>query len=168
RREARGVAVLPEGRAGEVARLAEPLAGAASALLADGSAREARMILAVGLDPRAEGKARQIARRAGIPVLKGDPEHGAAPLLGAFDAVLCASGTASLEAALAGASPVITYRLDPLSFAVAKRLVRTPHIALPNVLLGRRAFPELVQDDVTEARIAEAARDLLRRPELGR
>jgi lipid-A-disaccharide synthase len=46
--------------------------------------------------------------------------------------------------------------------------VRTPHIALPNVLLGRRAYPELLQDDVTEERVAGAARELLRRRDASR
>jgi lipid-A-disaccharide synthase len=162
--EALAVAVLPGSRAGEIARLAAPLAEAAALLTADGTAHAARMILAPGLDPRARGLAEAIARREGVDPVDGDAEHGAAPLLGAFDAVLCASGTASLEAALAGAAPVVAYRLDPLSFAVARRLLRTPHIALPNVLLGRRAFPELVQGDVTPEAIASAARDLLARP----
>jgi lipid-A-disaccharide synthase len=166
--DATAIGVLPGSRAGEIARLAEPLAAAAAQLLADGTASAARMILAPGLDPRARGHAEAIAHRAGIALTPGDPQHGAAKLLGAFDVVLCASGTASLEAALAGAPPVTAYRLDALSFAVARCLVRTPHIALPNVLLGRRAFPELVQDDATPARIAAAARDLLGRPDLGR
>ena len=58
---------------------------------------------------------------------------------------------------------LVTYRMDRLSFAVARRLVRTPHIALPNVLLDRRAYPELLQDAVTPERIAEAAERLLDR-----
>ena len=162
-RDATAVAVLPGSRAGEVRRLAEPLCAAATRLLRGGEATTARMIVARGMDPRAAALAVEIAGRAGIPVIEGDPDHGAAPLLGVFDVTLCASGTASLEAALAGAAPVVTYRLDRLSFAVARRLVQTPHIALPNVLLGRRAYPELVQDEVTEARIEGAARDLLQR-----
>jgi lipid-A-disaccharide synthase len=151
--------VLPGSRAGEVRRLARPLAEAAATLAAEGAA--ARMILAPGLDRRARAAAIAAARTADLPVIDGDPEHGAAPLLGAFDAALCASGTASLEAALAAAAPVVAYRLDALAFALARRLVRTPHVALPNVLLGRRAFPELLQDEVTPARLAAAARALL-------
>jgi lipid-A-disaccharide synthase len=165
---ATAIAVLPGSRAGEVRRLGEPLCAAAARLLRDGAANDARVIVARGAEPRAAALARAIAARAGIPVIEGDPDHGAATLLGAFDAALCASGTASLEAALAGAAPVVTYRLDRLSFAVARRLVRTPHIALPNVLLGRRAYPELLQDDVTEERVAGAARELLRRRDASR
>lgn len=164
RGDCRAIAVLPGSRAGEVKRLADPLAAAAARLIADGSAAAARMILAPGLDTRAAAIAEAIADRHGIEVTRGDPAEGAAPILGAFDAALCASGTASLEAAIAGCAPIVAYRLDRLSFAIARRLVRTPHIALPNVILGRRAFPELLQDEATPARIAAAGRDLLDRP----
>ena len=163
--DARALAVLPGSRPGEIRRLAEPLAQAAARLRAEGHAGALRMILAPALSPEARALAEAAARRAGIPLLAGDPTHGAAPLLGAFDLALCASGTASLEAALAGAAPVVAYRLDPLSHALARRLVRTPHIALPNILLGRRAYPELVQDEVSVEALAEAGRSLLAREE---
>jgi lipid-A-disaccharide synthase len=167
-RDARAVAVLPGSRVGEALRLARPLCEAAARLVADGSVDAARLLLAPGLAPRARAVAEAAARAAGVAVVEGDPVHGAAPLLGAFDVSLCASGTASLEAALAAAAPVVAYRLDPLAHAVARRLVRTPHIALPNVLLERRAFPELLQREVTAPRLAEAARGLLARPDEAR
>ncbi|MEO7327933.1 MAG: lipid-A-disaccharide synthase [Minicystis sp.] len=158
---ARAVAVLPGSRAGEIRRLADPLAQAAARLRAEGLIDEARMILAPSLAPEARALAETAAHRAGIRTLVGDPEHGAAPLLGAFDLSLCASGTASLEAALAGAAPVVAYRLDTPSYALARLLVRTPHVALPNVLLGRRAYPELLQDQVTVPALTAAGRSLL-------
>lgn len=154
------LAVLPGSRPGEIARLAAPLAEAAASLLASGAVASARIVVAPGLPSPSRLTLTLLARRVGIPVVLAPPE-GAAALLAGFDASLCASGTASLEAALAGAAPVVAYRLDALAFAVARRLVRTPHIALPNVLLGRRAFPELVQDEVTPARIAASALPLL-------
>jgi lipid-A-disaccharide synthase len=157
------LAVLPGSRRGEVARLAAPLTAAAASLVAAGAAPSARVILAPGLEAAARALVERLAREAGLPVVQADPERGAASLLPGFAASLCASGTASLEAALAGAAPVVAYRLDPLAYALARRLVRTPHIALPNVLLGRRAFPELLQGDVTPARLAGAARGLLAR-----
>lgn len=161
---ARALAVLPGSRVGEVRRLASPLCAAAALLVRAGVVTTARVVVASGAEARARALAASIADRAGIPVIEASPDHGAAPLLGAFEASLCASGTASLEAALAGAAPVVTYRLDRVSFAVARRLVQTPHIALPNVLLGRRAYPELLQDEVTPVRIASAAQGLLERP----
>ncbi len=56
-----------------------------------------------------------------------------------------ASGTATLECALLGVPMVVGYRLHPLSYMLARTLVRVPHIALVNLIAGRRAVPELVQ-----------------------
>ena len=84
-----------------------------------------------------------------------DAFKGAVVALGNFDGVHLGHQALFAQARqLAGAGPVVAYRLDPVSYALARRLVKTPHIALPNVLLGRRAFPELLQDAVTPARIA--------------
>jgi lipid-A-disaccharide synthase len=96
-----------------------------------------------------------------------DPQIGAMGVLRAFDASLCASGTVSLEAALSRAVPVIAYRVGVTTELAARMLVTTPDVALPNVLLGRRAFTELLQREVHAARIAQALADALdRRPAL--
>ncbi len=153
----RAVAVLPGSRAGEITRLAGHFCEAASILRARGDVEEARVLAAPWLDARARGVLEQAARRFGLKVAVADAEHGASPLLGAFDLALCASGTACLEAALAGLPTVIGYRVDPLTYALARRLVRSPHIGLPNVLLSRRAFPELLQDEATGPSLAAAA-----------
>jgi lipid-A-disaccharide synthase len=88
-------------------------------------------------------------------------------VLKAFDAAVCASGTVSLEATLARATPVVTYRVGLATELTARALLRTSHVALPNILLGRRAFPELLQRHANSDRIAEALTDVLeRRPEL--
>src|SRR5262249_40387847 len=81
--------------------------------------------------------------------------------LRAFDVALCASGTASLEAALAGAIPVVAYRVGLATELAARAFVRTPHIALPNVLLQRRVFAELLQRDVHASRLASAVAESL-------
>ncbi len=161
--EAEAIAVLPGSRAGEIARLAPALTEAASRLRAKRPGAYAAVIVAPGLSPEARAACLRAARSAGLPAIDGDPDHGAAPLLPAFDVSLVASGTASLEAALAGASPVVTYRLGSLSYAVARCLVKVPHIALPNVLLGRRAYPEVLQDDLTPERLTREATRLLER-----
>jgi lipid-A-disaccharide synthase len=160
---ARALAVLPGSRAGEIRRLAGPLCAAAAALRAEGAVAEARVILAAGLDATTRALAVAEARAAGLPTLDADAEHGAAACLGAFDGSLCASGTASLEAALAGAAPVVAARIDRAAYLAARLLVTAPHIALPNVILGRRAFLELIQGDATAPQIASAARAVLAR-----
>jgi lipid-A-disaccharide synthase len=79
-------------------------------------------------------------------------------VLRAFDATLCASGTASLEAVLARAIPVVAYRVGLVTELLARALLLSPHIALPNVLLGRRAFAELLQRDATTRALTRALR----------
>jgi lipid-A-disaccharide synthase len=125
------------------------------------------MFLAPSLDARAKEWARERARRAGIRVVDTTPEVGASEWLGAFDATLAAAGTATLESALAGAPPVIVYRVSALTATLARRLVRTPHVGLPNVVLGSGHYPELLQEEVEPKRVARALADLLdRRTEL--
>ncbi|HEX3472537.1 MAG TPA: lipid-A-disaccharide synthase, partial [Silvibacterium sp.] len=64
-------------------------------------------------------------------------------------ASLVASGTATVEAALIGNPFVVVYRVSPLSYAVARRVVDVPHVGMVNLIAGRRAVPELIQGDFT-------------------
>ena len=79
----------------------------------------------------------------------------------AADAALSKSGTTTLEAALAGTPQVIAYRMNPLSFLLARRLVRVPHIGLANQVAGRRFAPEMVQGEAKPAKLAAALLPLL-------
>ncbi len=76
--------------------------------------------------------------------------------LGAADVSLVASGTATLEAALIKRPMVITYKIARLSHWIGKRLVYLPYVGLPNVLAGRFVVPEILQDEATPERLAEA------------
>lgn len=85
--------------------------------------------------------------------------HSTAPLLSrlaAFDVALVASGTAALEVALAGVVPIVTYRTSALTAAIARRLLRIANVGLPNIVLGRKAFPELLQEQFTSDALARA------------
>jgi lipid-A-disaccharide synthase len=82
--------------------------------------------------------------------------------LAAADAVLTACGTATLEALLHKRPMVAAYRMAPLSWAVMSRLLRIPWVALPNILAGERLVPELLQDAVHPAALADARLDVLR------
>lgn len=77
------------------------------------------------------------------------------------DVALCASGTATLEAALAGVPTAVFYRLSWFSGELAKRLVQVPYVALPNLLLGEEVMPELLQDAATPAALVTAVHRLL-------
>ncbi|MBI2391597.1 MAG: lipid-A-disaccharide synthase [Deltaproteobacteria bacterium] len=143
------LAVLPGSRPSEIERLLAPFVEAARA-----AAIDARVLVAPSLDARS----REAIARSGVPAL--DAPDGAAPLLPAFDVALVASGTAALEAAAMGVPPVIAYAMHPVSFAIARRVVDTRKVGLPNVLLARAgqapAFEELLQDDVTPGALAAA------------
>lgn len=82
----------------------------------------------------------------------------------AADAVLVASGTATLEVALCKAPMVISYRVSALTAAYVQRKITVPHVGLPNVLLGRGAVPELLQEAATPQRLAEALLHWYRHP----
>ena len=77
---------------------------------------------------------------------------------------MVASGTATVEAALAATPTVIVYRVSPLTFRVARWLVRVSHVGMANLLAGERIFPELLQEDFTAARLVREALDLVRDP----
>ncbi|MDP8222023.1 MAG: lipid-A-disaccharide synthase [Candidatus Lernaella stagnicola] len=83
-------------------------------------------------------------------------------LLAVADAGVITSGTATLEAALARLPHVVVYRGNRLNFALARRLVKTDKIGLPNIVLDRIAFRELIQEDCTPEIVAAEAQDLLR------
>ncbi len=70
-------------------------------------------------------------------------------------ASVVASGTATVEAALAGNPFVVVYRVSPLTWAVAKRVVHVPHVAMANLIAGRRIVPELIQNDFTAANVVQ-------------
>jgi lipid-A-disaccharide synthase len=118
---------------------------------------EAWVLEAPGMDARTKAGLSDVATRCELAVVPTTEHGGAGALLGAFDLALSASGTACLEASLAGVPTVVAYRLDALAYAVAKRLVTTRWVALPNVLLGRPAIPELLQGDANASSIARAA-----------
>jgi lipid-A-disaccharide synthase len=74
------------------------------------------------------------------------------------------SGTASLENTLLGIPMVVMYKLSALTYAIAKRLIRVPYVAIPNILAGKALIPELLQSDATPEKLAAAARRLLDNP----
>jgi lipid-A-disaccharide synthase len=160
------VALLPGSRAHEVRRLAPALLQTVVELEKIGRSVEARVAVAPSLEPATAIWLRGLARSAQVGTIEVSPELGASEWLSAFDAALIASGTATLESALAAVPPVIVYRLSPLTAAVARRVVRTPFIGLPNIVLGAKHYPELLQEEATPPRIArEVARVLDTRKE---
>jgi lipid-A-disaccharide synthase len=92
----------------------------------------------------------------GVTVVEDGPS-----LLASATAALVKSGTTTLEAALAGVPFVTVYRTHPLTFSLAKRLVRVPHVALANLVAGERVVPEVLQGEAEPGRLSELLLPLL-------
>ena len=156
------IGLLPGSRPGEVERLLPPMLEAARRLAADDGRR--RFVL--GLAPtvaHAQVAAIRSKSAPGVPsinLVSGRTYE----VMAAADTLLIASGTATLEAALLGAPMVICYRVSRLTELLARALTRVRWIGLPNLVSGRAVVPELIQGEVTGARLAEEAARLLEDP----
>ena len=148
----RVVIVMPGSRRSEVGRLL-PIFGETLQRLA------ARLPGLVPVVPVAHSVAEAVRAATAtwpvkpILVAETDEKHDA---FAAADAALVKSGTSTLELALAGVPMVVAYRVNPLSAAIAKRLVKVKYAGLVNLLAGREVAPELIQDRCTPP-ILEAA-----------
>jgi lipid-A-disaccharide synthase len=78
---------------------------------------------------------------------------------------LVASGTATLECAVAGLPMLILYKVNPITYAVGRCLVKLPYIGMVNVIAGRKIMPEFLQGNADPGKLAEAALLLLGNPE---
>lgn len=84
--------------------------------------------------------------------------------LNAADCAIVASGTATVEAALAGTPMVVVYRVAPATAMVMRHMLRTPVIGMVNLIAQRRVAPELVQDGFTPEAVEREIRHLLESP----
>jgi lipid-A-disaccharide synthase len=152
------LALLPGSRTGECRRLAGLFLDTAQWLRDSGRPCTVAIPL-INAAARAVVEGELRARGAGLSctLLDGQAQQA----MTAADAVLLASGTATLEAMLLARPMVVAYRLAPLTYAIAKRLVRTPHVAIPNLLAGRRLVPEFIQHAATPAALGAALAGLL-------
>ena len=143
------LALFPGSRVQELRRHAKPFTAAA---------RE--------LQRRIPGLAVIVSRVSFLPA----PAYGVFPFPATGDAAslralatagLVKSGTSTLEAALAGMPFAVAYITHPATFFLARRLVRVPHVALANLVAGRRIVPEFIQRDMTREAVADALEPLL-------
>lgn len=151
------VLLMPGSRRQEIHRLFAPMLQAAGLLLQERPNTRFFLPVADGVD---ETVLQRMTSDAGIPVtLTHEYRYD---LMGLADVAIATSGTVVMEAALMGLPCVVLYRMAAFNYLIGKLLVHVEHISLPNILLGRRALPELLQDEVRPARIAEEARGLYR------
>ncbi|MDO5054559.1 MAG: lipid-A-disaccharide synthase [Pasteurella oralis] len=93
----------------------------------------------------------QVAPELELILLEGKARHA----MIAAEATLLASGTAALEAMLCKSPMVVGYRMKSTTYFLAKRLVKTEYVSLPNLLANEMLVPELIQDDCTAEKLAE-------------
>lgn len=152
------LALLPGSRAGEYRRLT-PLFLATARWLGE-QGRPCHLLLPL-VNRAARTAVKAALRRSGAGLSCTLVDGRAQEVMAAADAVLLASGTATLEAMLLARPMVVAYRLAPLTYAIARRLVRTPHVAIPNLLAGRAVVPEFIQHAATPAALGAALAGLL-------
>ena len=80
------------------------------------------------------------------------------------DCAICTSGTATLELALLGVPHVVVYKTSSLNYAIAKKILTTDYISLPNILSGQKIIPELLQSDVTPERVFKNLQPMINNP----
>ena len=119
--------------------------------------------------PAAQSVAGEVTAAAAawpFPALVILDETGKYAAFAAADAALAASGTVSLELALAGTPTVIAYRVSPLSAWIGRRLIRVRFVSLANIVLDREVVPEFLQERCRPDLLAPALGDLLNDPEV--
>lgn len=152
--DARVVTVMPGSRSTEVSRLLPVLGQTLQRLPLD-----VTPVVPVA-PPVAEAVQAGTRSWPAQPILVTDTA-GKHDAFAASGAALTKSGTSTLELAMAGVPMLVTYRVNPLSAAIARRLVRVQYAALLNLLLDRPVVPELIQADCHPDRLAEVLSGLL-------
>jgi len=157
------VALLPGSRVSEVSRLARPMIEAAHLLHAQYPDLQFVTAMASEEVDAIFGKAMEDLAEGSIARIPGRPRQ----VIAAADAVLCASGTATLETMLVNRPLVMVYRISPSTFWLVKNLkiIRPQLFSLPNILAGSTLIPELVQEEASSERMAAEIRGWLENPE---
>ena len=145
------LAVLPGSREAEVRHLMPVFAETMELM----QRRDSSLSFVIpAADPHREAQIRETLSGYSLNVTVTN--GGGREVMAASDAVLLASGTATLEAMLMRKPMVIAYRMAPASWALHSRMVKTPYVGLPNILAGRAVVPEHLQQEATAEKLAEA------------
>ena len=158
------IAVLPGSRRAEVAKLGAPFAATIAWLQARRpDLRFVAPMANAGVRVSFEQSLAQHAPSAPVTLVDGRAQEA----LAAADAVLVASGTATLETALIKRPMVVAYRLAPATAWIMRsfRLMKADFFAQPNLLAGRQVVPELLQEDVRPEVLGPALLQQLERPD---
>jgi lipid-A-disaccharide synthase len=144
------VALLPGSRESAVEALLPVMLGALAQLGMQGVLPVASLVN--------RARVERMVRASGLPI---QLVEDASEALAHARITLAGAGTATLQSALALRPCVVLARMHPVTMVVGRRLVRLPAVGLPNLVLGRRAFPECIQERCTPGIVATAAHRLL-------
>ncbi len=147
------VALLPGSRPQEVLRML-PLMLKAAKLIAE------KLDCSFALGASSAIKKQLFENLGGVTLVRNDTHS----LMKHSDLVIVASGTATLETAIAGTPMVVVYRTNLINYIIGKRLVKLDNIALANLVAGESVAPELIQGEASPARIAAIALQILTEP----
>jgi lipid-A-disaccharide synthase len=158
---ARVIALLPGSRRDEIRRLGAVFIATALRCLRQDQAL-CFVIPCANAERRAQVLALLQAQGAGpeFMVFEGNSQQA----MQAADLVLLASGTATLEAMLLRRPMVVCYRLAPLTWMLASRMLKVPYVSLPNLLAAQRLVPEFLQEEVTPETLCAALQEWLDNP----
>jgi lipid-A-disaccharide synthase len=151
------VAILPGSRPNEVSRILPDLAAAARLIRRDIPGAQFVVARAPHLDDDLFDAVRADDAGARFTLVEGDTDT----VLASADVALTASGTATVQAALHDTPMVVVYRMAPLSYQLARRLVRLDTIGMVNLIAGETIVPELVQEAFTPDAVAREAISML-------
>lgn len=149
--------VLPGSRGSEVRRLMQPFGEAIGRLVELGAEFEVLVPVVDSVRALVEAESARWAKRPHL--VSGEDDKFRA--FKAARAALAASGTVTLELALAGAPMIVAYKVEPVMAPLLRRLITAESVVLVNLILGERAIPELLQEYCTPANIASALVPLL-------
>jgi lipid-A-disaccharide synthase len=151
------VALLPGSRPNEIGRILPPMMAALPLIARDVPGVQFLLARAPALD---DALFHDAVHSKGVTIVSGMADD----VLASADAVVTASGTATIQTALHGRPMVIVYRLSPTTYAIGRRLVRLPNVGMVNLVAGRQVVPELIQSALTPAAIARETVSLLKDP----
>jgi len=121
--------------------------------------KECRFVLplAPNIEPERFRASLDALGKEGVKVARG----GAIQALASSDMAIIASGTATLQAALMGVPTVVVYKVSPLTYFLAKRMLKVKYISLVNIIAGREVIPELIQHEANKENIMKQCRKIL-------
>jgi lipid-A-disaccharide synthase len=156
------LAILPGSRGGEVERLGGLFLEAAKWI----QSRRPDLQLAIPcVNREREEQVRALVDALDVKLAVTIVRGRSREVMAAADVVLLASGTATLEAMLLKKPMVVGYRLSNLSFKIVSKMVKSPYIALPNLLAQKSLVPEFIQDDATPQSLGDAVLERLENPQ---